>query len=438
MFENLFALLHSFPAVAAGEAIIVLTGDLFHNKNKLEPHGIRIAIRLLQGLAAIAPTFVIRGNHDYRQDAPHELDLISAIVSYDIPNLSYIDETGAFEVENVGFGLVAIQDTLLYAATSGIVEELPPFPSVDVFSADVTHKIALFHGSVVQAKLQNGMACETGHGYPLEWFKGYDMVLLGDIHLQQVHRAEVVEDGEGSGEGGGGGDEEDEEERTWTPLKTYRVGKGTWAYPGSLLQQDFGEGLLGHGILHWDLAGGKVEEVHVHNPYGFLTLQVRQEVVCVFHRFGGARVKGVWAELGELAKSAWFPKKVSARVLSRGVRDLVACRSALESAGCEVLMCVEVGGGMGGTGVGAGAGAASRCVGNVEVVEDGEGGDGEGGENEEEEGREGINSVDMWVKFVRENKGSELKDGWEQWLREPTHMLVPLEGAGGLAGVVKE
>lgn len=438
VFDHLFTLLRSFEAVAKGEALIVLTGDLFHNKHKLEPHGIRIAVRLLQGLAEIAPTLVIRGNHDYRQDAPHELDLISAITSYEIPNLTYMDETGAFEIENVGFGLVAIQDTLLYGATSGIVEELPPFPSPDAFSADVTHRVALFHGSVVHAKLQNGMACETGHGYPLEWFKGYDLVLLGDIHLQQVHGAERIGDGDGASGVDGAG----------TPLKQYRVEKGTWAYPGSLVQQDFGEGLLGHGILHWDLAAGVVAEHHVHNPCGYLTLQVREGEVQVFHRFGGARVKGVWAALETLGRESWFPKQVHVRVLSRGVRDMVACRSALDALDCEVGMFVEAGlGGTGGmmkgVGIGTSAGAGVEAGSGQGGEEEGKEGDEEGDEEGDkgEKGMDSIHSAHLWVQFVRENKGTRLEgDEWEQWLLEPRKMLLPLEELGGsvLAGALRD
>ncbi len=424
MFENLFTLLRGFESIQKGEALILLTGDLFHNKHKLEPHGIRIAVRLLQGLAAIAPTIVIRGNHDYRQDAPHELDLISAIVSYDIPNLTYMDETGAFEIENVGFGLVAIQDTLLYAATSGMVEELPPFPSVSGFSSEVTHKVALFHGSVVHAKLQNGMTCE-GHGYPLEWFNGYDLVLLGDIHLQQVHRAKVVE-GSGGGVRGGG-----------VCRKTYATQKGTWAYPGSLLQQDFGEGLFGHGLLHWDLAKGEVSEYHVNNPYGFLTLQVREGVVLA----GSARS---WRPLAALAAEPWFPRHVHVRVLSRGIRDMVVCQKELETTGCSVGMFVEVANGLG-------MGAAARGGGKGDEEGSEEAGTGEAGiSGDAEEGIEGrleetgvvsnAQSVDMWIQFVRENKGGMLTgNDWEQWLVEPARMLVPTEGLEtGLATVVRD
>ncbi len=428
VFERLFALLRRFPAVAAGEAIIVVTGDLFHNKHKLDPHGVRLGVQLLRGLAEIAPTFVIRGNHDYRQDQPDELDLISAITSYEIPNLTYLDETGTYEIENVGIGLVAIQDTLLYGATSGIVEELPPFPSVSDFSSDVTHRVALFHGSVVHAKLQNGMACETGHGYPLEWFKGYDLVLLGDIHLQQVHRATAVE-----------GTERVEESASL--LRTHTVGTssagGTWAYPGSLLQQDFGEPLLGHGILHWDLRGGTVEEFHVWNPYGYVTLHVKEGEVRCFHRAQGA-LRGAWVPLQEMLVLPWFPQKLSVRVMTDRVSDLLACRRALEEAGRELTLFVQIRSG-GGTGAGAGAGAGAS------VHEKGDSGTeeenaGEGGEGAEDKGLPDINSPALWSQFVKENAAGRLEEGsWERWLASPETMLVPTEGLEeGLVGVIRD
>jgi DNA repair exonuclease SbcCD nuclease subunit len=290
VFDNLFKTLES---IKSEESIIVLTGDLFHNKHRLEPHGMRLAIKLFKGLAKLARTYVIRGNHDYRQDAPEELDLIGAFNEYDIPNLFYMDDTGTFEVDNVGFGLVAIQDALLRNSTSGIAAELPEFPVPD-FSEAVDTTVALFHGSVIHAKLQNGQTIDR-EGYPLEWFKGYDKILLGDIHLQQVNKTLKQTSALKYNE-------------TSTQLSTYQCKKGTWAYPGSLLQQDFGEPLLGHGLLHWDLEADTVTEHHIHNPYGYVTVRLVANQLEVFLRKDG---KGVWIGFGTWGGSPGFRRNCS-------------------------------------------------------------------------------------------------------------------------------
>ena len=120
VFNNLFLSLAEQDCIKTRTSVIVVTGDLFHHKNKLEPYGLELSLHLLRGLASLAPVFVIRGNHDYRQDVPKERDMISALMSYQIPDVTYLDKTGVYTHLNLSFGLVAIQDTLLYGSTSGI------------------------------------------------------------------------------------------------------------------------------------------------------------------------------------------------------------------------------------------------------------------------------------------------------------------------------
>uniref|UniRef100_A0A6C0AQ68 Calcineurin-like phosphoesterase domain-containing protein n=1 Tax=viral metagenome TaxID=1070528 RepID=A0A6C0AQ68_9ZZZZ len=400
VFENLF---QTLSTINPNESVIVLTGDLFHNKHRLEPHGMRLAIKLFKGLSQIARTYVIRGNHDYRQDAPDELDLISAFNEWDIPNLFYMDDTGTFEVDNIGFGLVAIQDTLLRNSTSGITDELPEFPEPE-FSETVTHKVALFHGSVIQAKLQNGMSVERD-GYPLEWFNGYDLILLGDIHLQQVNRASRI------GLSGTSGS-------VATELTSYTCKKGTWAYPGSLLQQDFGEALLGHGLLHWDLENNKVTEHHIHNPYGYVTVRIVDEKLEVLMRKDG---KGVFVG-SEVVGSTWFPSKLYVRVAGGSVGGIIALQDAvrmLQDLGKEVLGISEL------NPLGP---AVTGSAEEVKVVEDVD--------------MMELNSPAMWEQFITDNCKDGVvqeSDQWKNWFQRPEEILIPSEGLdGSLIGAVRE
>ena len=110
-FDNLY---ESISQQSIIDSVIVITGDIFHDKNMIGPSGLKIAIYLLQKLSSLTTVFVIRGNHDYRQDHPNEPDMISGLMSYDIPNVVYLDKTGIHTYKNISFGLVAIQDTLLY------------------------------------------------------------------------------------------------------------------------------------------------------------------------------------------------------------------------------------------------------------------------------------------------------------------------------------
>ena len=180
---------------------------------------------MLKGLSNCAPTYLIAGNHDYRadQDVP---DMISSIIGMsNLPNVEYLENTGTYEAGEIGFSLVSVKDTIKRGSTNMQVGTLPDFPSD--FSAKVKTRIALFHGTVNKCKLQNYK--ESSEGYPLEWLKGHDIILLGDIHLQQMHNINSV-----TGE--------------WLD------GKTPWGYSSSLVQQNFGEtAIFGHGYIHWDL-----------------------------------------------------------------------------------------------------------------------------------------------------------------------------------------
>jgi DNA repair exonuclease SbcCD ATPase subunit len=390
-FTKLFEELKASPHIRS--ALIAVTGDLFHNKHLIGPPGIEIAVQLLRGLSELAPTVVIRGNHDYRQDMPLEKDLISALTAYNIPNLHYFNETGCYEIENIGIGLVAIQDALLANSTSGIAKKLPSFPSVKDFSEEVTHRVALFHGSITRARLQNGTLYDSADGYPLEWFDEYDLVLLGDIHLQQVNRATKVSfHGTSTVHA--------------TKLTTYRVEKGTWAYPGSLVQQDFGEPLLGHGYLHWDLARGEVTEYHIHNPYGVVKLQLGvDEVAHVMLQ------KDTLMPLNAALREPWFPQYLQVRVLGKGIKCnaelLDQIRRGLQDNGRKVLSICEMY-------------APTKAK----------------AEEEESEGSDAfdlgsLNSPETWKQYILENcldPVVQKNTSWYTWLTKPDQLLIPVTG----------
>ena len=384
VFDTLFDKLRTHAAIQAKTALIVVPGDIFHHKNVLNPPGYEIAHHFFQGLSTLSRTVIIRGNHDYRQDLPDEKDFISAIMKNNYPNITYLDKTGTHEFENVGIGLVAIQDALLANATSGISRDLVPFPS-PAFSSKVTCSVALFHGSITKARLQNGFLYDSPNGYPLEWFDGYDMVLLGDIHLQQVNRATLVSPG------------------------TYKVEKGTWAYPGSLIQQDFGESLLGHGYLEWDLGKGLVHEHHVPNTYGFLKLQIDEKgIMKVLVQKGDPLL------LDDCIGEPWFPTTVHVRVLGKGVRcsaDLLEdIRSALTEADRVVLSIQEM---------------YPIAVAKMNVIVN------EGDQETEELDVNSLNQPETWIQFIEENCTAEAvktNQVWKEWLQDPSKILMKTGG----------
>ena len=241
----------------ANDTIIVITGDVFHNKGKMDTPAIKLFFHWMDKMLNIAPVFMICGNHDFRQEDPHHPDMIEVLtVPYsDVEGnderrrvkypFFYLKETGQYIWQNIGFGLVSVKDTLRVFNTAGILSKLPEFPPATAFDdLDVTvdFKLALFHGTLLPYGTNE---LKNIHGYRLEWFAGYDAVLLGDNHVQQIHRSNL----------------EDNEI--------------VWGYPGSLIQQNFGETPFGHGYINWTLTDGAIQAEchHIQNNYGMITVK---------------------------------------------------------------------------------------------------------------------------------------------------------------------
>ena len=74
VFKNFLSQVESLDRI--NETVVVITGDIFHHKRRLEASGIALFNLLMTRLAALVPVFVIQGNHDYQQEFPDEPDLL--------------------------------------------------------------------------------------------------------------------------------------------------------------------------------------------------------------------------------------------------------------------------------------------------------------------------------------------------------------------------
>ena len=246
------------PAVRAGRAVMVIAGDVAHSKGRLESPGGTLFFEWMNRARRLLPVLLICGNHDFRQEAPDVPDMIELFTApYAAADaddnaqchaVHYLRDTGLYHFRNVGFGVVSVKDTLRATSAAGVVDALPPFPPAATLLAQpgVTHAVALFHGTIAQSALPSGRAADAVmRGYPLEWISGagYPIIMLGDNHKQQVHAA----------------------------APPHHV---AWGYPGSLVQQDFGEPVSGHGYILWDLAARAGAARDVPNPCAAVTVRV--------------------------------------------------------------------------------------------------------------------------------------------------------------------
>jgi DNA repair exonuclease SbcCD ATPase subunit len=239
--------------------ICVITGDILHSKSDLSPECIALTYKFLKDLLDLLPVVVIPGNHDLNMNNKERLDSLTPIIC-DLPQhypIHYLNKTGCWLMGNLLFSHASIFDYHIISpdwidrelATIKVLvaETKDPLP-------DRIYKVALYHGRVNGAQLFNGLGIDGEQDQVAKRtitpssFDGYDLALLGDIHKQQF-------------------------------LDPQRNTRG---YAGSLIQQNLGEDLAGHGLVKWtlgalgalgtDSACGKF--IPIPNDFGYITFRL--------------------------------------------------------------------------------------------------------------------------------------------------------------------
>lgn len=161
---------------------IIITGDLFHQKTELTGNSIVMASNFLRELATIAETFIIIGNHDYSKQNIDRIDSIRALMC--IPAGLYS------EVNKIWYSPKTYEHILRYGDDKEILVSFFAHSDIDQKKYDSIDyeyhsgiNIAIYHGIVNGAKLDNGFELESEIG--LDYFKKFDFAMLGDIHKQQ-------------------------------------------------------------------------------------------------------------------------------------------------------------------------------------------------------------------------------------------------------------
>jgi len=207
---------------------IVHTGDIAHSKTTISPEFVDLCTDFLRGLSDIQKTIILLGNHDLNLRNPDKTDAITPIIR-------------AINSEN----LVVLNDSKPYALTDDV--KLYPFSLLDdqrwpkTPESDDEISIALFHGCVNGVVTDSGMTLTSGD-LAVEDFEAFDYALLGDIHLADQCIDET----------------------------------GRRAYPGSTIQQNFGEHAE-KGYLEWTIRGKKdFDRVFkpVYNPRQYHTIML--------------------------------------------------------------------------------------------------------------------------------------------------------------------
>lgn len=212
-------------------AVIYLAGDIAHAKTEMSPELVQEISWLLTECAKLHDTFIITGNHDCNLNNNYRLDVLTPIVdNLNNPKIHYLRDTGVYPFKNLNWVVYSIMDHK---------DNWPLGTDIDK-----KNTICCFHGPVNKAQTDIGYVV-TSNSFTVEMFAGFDMVMLGDIHKRQTFGT------------------------NWEHV----------AYAGSMIQQNHGELLENHGYLLWDVKKRNFTSHHIHNDYGYLTVDVIDGVI---------------------------------------------------------------------------------------------------------------------------------------------------------------
>lgn len=208
------------------DSLIYIAGDIAHAKTEMSPELVHEISWFLTECAKLRETVLITGNHDCNLNNSHRLDVLTPIIKNLGNNrIHYLRDTGVYNIHNLTFVVYSILD------------DKENWPKGDTIDGE--NKIVLFHGPVNKAQTDIGYTVSS-NSFQVDMFDGFDMAMLGDIHKRQ----------------------------------TFGEGYEHIAYAGSMIQQNHGELLENHGYLLWDIPTRTFTEHHLHNDYGFLTVDV--------------------------------------------------------------------------------------------------------------------------------------------------------------------
>jgi DNA repair exonuclease SbcCD ATPase subunit/DNA repair exonuclease SbcCD nuclease subunit len=225
--------------------MVVVCGDIVHEKTRITPELVDILNWWFRSLIEVSGKFgvhLILGNHDLNLSNKSRMDVLSPIVNLlDDDNLHFYKESGVYTHGKINLGVFSCFDEDRWDEVK---------PKKDGIN------IALFHGCVLGAKTDLDYMLR-GAEVSVDFFDEFDFALLGDIH------------------------------------KSNQFLKDNIAYPGSTIQQNYGESIE-KGFLLWDIEGPNnytVEFRPIKNNYPFVTVEWQGDVKSTLEKVGAKNAR---------------------------------------------------------------------------------------------------------------------------------------------------
>lgn len=219
-----------------GDGVIVIVGDLVHQKITISNEQILVLSWFLRRLEKICKVIIVAGNHDLLENNKERMDSITPVIEMlDLKNLIYLDKeleykSGCFIDKNITWCLYSIFD-----------EYKRPDIEKEKERGDKNKLVGLIHAPLVGS--QTDLGFKMSGGEMVEIFYNLDYVLAGDIHLGQELK-----------------------------YKNTKI-----VYPSSPLQLSFGENISNHGYVIWDVNSGEYEKINIENDYGYYKFKINSE-----------------------------------------------------------------------------------------------------------------------------------------------------------------
>lgn len=216
------------------EVRIVISGDIYHQKIKTSKEAEIMCHEMLNYFNAMCKTVIIAGNHDMLENNLDRKDALTPTFTIKgcYTNITYADrelnyKSGYIIDDGIIWCVYSMFDMFRKPNFDGLREKYPD------------HKfVGLYHGEVVGAVTDMGRMSESG--IDTNDFKGLDCVMAGHIHKNQTLRKNGVQ----------------------------------IVYPGSLIQQDMGENITGHGYELWDMENMSHKHIEIPNKYKVYKIEV--------------------------------------------------------------------------------------------------------------------------------------------------------------------
>ena len=215
------------------EVRIVISGDIVHQKNTISAELISFVSSFIRELEKIAKVIVIAGNHDLIVNNSSRKDAITGIFeTASFNNAFFLDYELDFQSGYI------IDDNIIWAVYSIYNDFLKPDIEKSKEEYPDNKVIGLYHGPIVGCSLYNGSVMDVGVTNDI--FDGCDCVMAGDIHKrQEIRRGDVK-----------------------------------IIYPGSLIQQNYGETVTQHGFVKWNMENITYEYVDLDTEYGLFDIEI--------------------------------------------------------------------------------------------------------------------------------------------------------------------